>query len=522
MKKFFARDYTLPLLITGAAFLLRVAMCRNYAITMDEAWTMQVSALPLHDMIRALIGTDGSPAGYIIMHFWLLPSMNYIWVQMCPILMSTASVWLTFKVGEKLLGRTPALLGASFCALSALLVQHAHFIRYPSMIMFFALISLNSAIDVCGWRRTEDGTGTIPHKGFELHHWVIIAVCTSICLYLHYYAIFWVVALNVFFLVRGGDWKLWLKWLAAQAAAGASFLPWYSVMMSLGKTTLEMDRPTHAAISIFTQRRLFLFDMIVELLKGVQISLGSRNPVIIGYKYAVLAFLVLGLIVLIRVLRASATADRRTIISLIVACVASLIAGLVFTALFNGAPFVSQYFVYLTPLFLLVAACMILREKSRTLGAALGALLFLFLTIPLANTYRVYAKGPNTADIMKHMASEIRPGDVILLRPAPVKSAIWYYFKNPPPVVCIPMDFDYRKYIFSRLYIEVTESRFDEIRNSLAPARRIWYYKVNTGYEFDPQRRIESYLESGYLKKESIGFVEVYPECGTLSLYEKK
>ncbi len=177
----------------------------------DEIATDRASGLPWGGLWRLLHTTDANLGlYYAVLHLWHGFGDGALWLRLPSALAGVGAVVLTERVGRRLVGRWPALLGAGLLAIHPFAVAYARDAR-P-----YALVACASAAGaLLGLRARETPS---------VRRWAAYSVVTALAVGLHLYAALVVVALAVALgpAVGGRARRLWLlaQVPAAVVAAG--------------------------------------------------------------------------------------------------------------------------------------------------------------------------------------------------------------------------------------------------------------------------------------------------------------
>jgi 4-amino-4-deoxy-L-arabinose transferase-like glycosyltransferase len=211
------RDVLVVSLLTAIAFALRVrgfgeGLWNDELLTLDE--TRGRSLLGVVDVVAN--GVDGEPLEKNPPFFFVLAWAGtklgdpLSWIRLPSVALGTATVPLVFLLGRRTVGRTAALAGAGFVALSPFAVYYGIEARSYATLMFLGVLSalvLRSAVE----------TG-------RPRWWAAYAATVAAVVYTHY--------TGVAVIAAEGAWALWYwraRWrglLAAYAGAAAAFAPW--------------------------------------------------------------------------------------------------------------------------------------------------------------------------------------------------------------------------------------------------------------------------------------------------------
>ena len=203
--------------ITAGAALLRLVDLTARSLWFDEAVSMLIARSDLAGAVRAADAEKLPPLYNLVLHLFLVVFRGEAAARVLSVLAGAATVPVVYRIGVRLSGKTAGLVAAGLLALSPF------HLWYSQEIRMYALQTLLASISCLAMLRLLDGDAERRDRaGVALY-----AVATALALYAQYTSLFLVVFQDAFFLAA---WKrhraAWKRWLAAQVAAGALFLPW--------------------------------------------------------------------------------------------------------------------------------------------------------------------------------------------------------------------------------------------------------------------------------------------------------
>jgi len=224
---------TVILLGVGAALAVAVGLVLRFwtrsDLWLDEALTVNIARLPVHE-IPVYLKRDGAPPlYYLLLHYWIGAFGNSDGaVRSLAGLFGIATIPLAWLAGQRLGGRT-----AAWAAL--LLVATSPFaVRYDTEARMYSLVALLTLLGFLALDRTL----RTPRPG----NLVAVAAVTSLLLYSHYW--------SVYLLGTTMSWLLFQAWrgrpewrrgarsaLVAAVVGCVTFLPWLSIFYFQSKHT---------------------------------------------------------------------------------------------------------------------------------------------------------------------------------------------------------------------------------------------------------------------------------------------
>ena len=218
---------TRRLIAAGVVVVLLVCLVMRFwtvsDLWLDEALTVDISRLPLHE-IPSFLKRDGAPPlYYVLLHFWMgWFGTSDVAVRALSGVFGVVTVPLAWFAGLRLGGRK-----AGWAAM--LLVATSPFaIRYDTEARMYSLVVL---LTVCGFLALDRSIHN-PRAG----NLVAVAAVTGLLLYTHYWSLYLVATVLI--------WLAWTAWrgrpawrrgarasLVAAAVGCATFLPWVPIFL---------------------------------------------------------------------------------------------------------------------------------------------------------------------------------------------------------------------------------------------------------------------------------------------------
>ena len=114
----------------------------NQSLWLDEASQVLMSQKSLYYIIFERSGDFHPPLSYLMYHFWLMLGSSEIWLRLLPIIFGVSTVFVIYKLSQKLFSEKIALISALFLATAPYHIYYSQEIRMYSMATFFASLSL--------------------------------------------------------------------------------------------------------------------------------------------------------------------------------------------------------------------------------------------------------------------------------------------------------------------------------------------------------------------------------------------
>lgn len=412
-----------PAMLTGIlllAYALRVAGLLSESLWIDEGYSWALANSRLADVVRGTAADQHPPFYYLVLWIWLSLGRTLFSLRYLSALIGTLGVVAGAWVGRELLGKRVGLVTGLLLACSPM---HIWYSQEARMYILLALLVTFSA-GFC-WRLVRGERGWLPYL-----------ICTVLALYTHYFALFVVLAENVFMLAWLGlsgrqdnrmppRQRLLYKWLGVQAALVLVFSLWLPVAVYQARFhQMSWVAPPSLFKLAGTALAMVLGDAGLGPLGAAALAaLGAaivwsawreqragRWEVIEGYAFA-LNWLAVPFATV-------------ALLSLIV-------------PLFQ----VKQMLMLLPPLLILSAAALI--RLPRPAQVVLTAVLAWLVVRSLGTMYQTETKD-GWREAAAYLQSHYRPGDVIYLNPAAGALVLDAYLAGTLPREGYPPEYDVR------------------------------------------------------------------------------
>lgn len=196
--------------VLALAGVTSIARLGSTPLWYDEIATERASGLGWAGLWRLLHTTDANLGlYYALLHLWRELGDGALWLRLPSALAGVGAVLLTERIGRRLVGRWPALIGAGLLAIHPFAVAYARDAR-PYALVAFAC----AAAALLGLRARE-----VP----SVRRWSAYSLVSVLAVGLHLYAALVVVALAVALRPTVAGRSRWL-WLSAHVPAAATTL----------------------------------------------------------------------------------------------------------------------------------------------------------------------------------------------------------------------------------------------------------------------------------------------------------
>lgn len=210
------------MVLLGLAAALRLAGIGKESIWLDEATSLMLARMSLPELVRTATLDIHPPLYYILLHFWISLGESEAAVRGLSVVAGVLNVGLLYGLGRTLFDGQTGWIAAALLAASPLHIWYSQEARMYAWVA--ALMSASSWLALQFWRRGSWFT------------WLGYVLVTAAALYTHYYAVFGLFVINLFFVylwarARVRDRRLIGGWIAAQAVVFALFIPWLPLFL---------------------------------------------------------------------------------------------------------------------------------------------------------------------------------------------------------------------------------------------------------------------------------------------------
>ncbi len=367
---------------------------------LDEALTVNIAGVPLHEIPSYLKRDGAPPLFYVLLHYWMeVFGTSDVAVRALPGLFGVVTLPLAWLAGRRLAGRTGAWAALLLVATSPFAV------RYDTETRMYSLVAL---LTVCGFLALDRALRR-PRAG----NLVAVAAVSGLLLYTHYWSVYLLATIVLWLAYE--SWRGRPEWrrsarptLVAVVIGCLTFVPWLPTFLYQSKHT---GTPWATPAS---------FAAMVNAIASF--AGGSSSQ---GRGLALLFFALMGLGLFgLATDRLHVDLDIRTRptgrpLAVVVAgtLAAAIVGGLVTNSAFD-ARYASVVFM---PLILLVALGLtVFRDRHVRAGVlALAVVLGLGGSIPNVTTNRTQA-----GEVAAAIARSGRPGDVVAYCPDQLGPAV--------------------------------------------------------------------------------------------------
>jgi hypothetical protein len=191
---------------------LRLICIQSRSIWYDDAFSILLSERSLPQIIAGTAADTMPPLSYFILHFWMLLGGSIWYIRLLNTFLSLVVILITYSWVKDFAGVEAGLLASFLLAISPFQILHAQEVRMYVLLELGQIGSL-----ACYFR--------IYKTGGKWLDWVGMILFGVIAIYSHNLAIFTLVVVDFFLLVKR-NWSSLARVILAQAVMGLCFLPW--------------------------------------------------------------------------------------------------------------------------------------------------------------------------------------------------------------------------------------------------------------------------------------------------------
>ena len=221
------------LLVVGAVVAIGGGLVLRFwtrsDLWLDEALTVNIAGVPLHDIPSYLKRDGAPPLFYVLLHYWMeMFGTSDVAVRALPGVFGVVTLPLAWLAGRRLAGRTGAWAALLLVATSPFAV------RYDTEARMYSLVAL---LTVCGFLALDRALRS-PRAG----NLVAVAAVSGLLLYTHYWSVYLLATTALWLAFQA--WRGRPQWRrSARAALVAvvigclTFLPWLPTFLYQSKHT---------------------------------------------------------------------------------------------------------------------------------------------------------------------------------------------------------------------------------------------------------------------------------------------
>jgi uncharacterized membrane protein len=216
--------------ITAAAAWLRFFQIGHKSYWWDEIATVEICRSPLSQFWPWLWRSEANMSFYyLLVRFWIRHGDSEAWMRGFSAILAVLSIPVIYIVGTRLAGRRTGLLAALLLAINATHIAYAQEARSYALLMLLCLLSMLFFLCI----RNSGPLVAIAY----------VAVST-LAVYVHFFAVFFLVAQWVSILWLHKDDKRWKKFLLPTLVTGVLVAPALFYMLFRRSGQLALLPPT--------------------------------------------------------------------------------------------------------------------------------------------------------------------------------------------------------------------------------------------------------------------------------------
>lgn len=407
--------------VTLLALVIRLVIPRS--LWLDEAIAVSQAKMPFREMLEQLRYGDVHPPGHSALLWGTVRILgtSETAVRFPSVIAGTLLVPALYVLGRRFYGRATGLIAAGLATVAPFLVWYSQEAR---MYAFFMLFAVGTA-----WAQDR-----VLREGGRARDWAAYALFTAALLWVHYFALLWVLVQQLIFLgavllrfKRGRPvLRLALGWVAAMAVVAVALLPLVPILrdqliaygnrQGAGLSSV----PAQTGSPATSQQGLSIYAVLANVVWAVW---GYHSDATMVQIAALWPLGLLGTLFLLGRGRSRPT-------SLLLALALGPMLGFLAVAVVRRDLFELRYFAPVAPVLLLLIARGVTGSFRRPLGRVVVAgVLIGSMAVGLADQ-QLNGANPRTYDFrgaLSEVGERAEPSDAVLYAPRYLQPVIDYY-----------------------------------------------------------------------------------------------
>lgn len=216
------------LLVAATAVVVSLHGIGDKPLWNDEAWSIANAGARLSDTVDAIRHDYHPPLYYVTLNLWMRLGADAAWARSLSALFAVAATLTVFRIGSILAGPMLGFVSGLVLATAPLLVEWSQVARGYAELDFAVALALLGASRLLA-RPLSD-----PVPAWS---WLAYIVGAAMALWIHNLAAFFLVGVNLAALARWSlgwrcDRRFAIRWVAAQLAIVALYLPWVPSLLA--------------------------------------------------------------------------------------------------------------------------------------------------------------------------------------------------------------------------------------------------------------------------------------------------
>ncbi|NDV24273.1 glycosyltransferase family 39 protein [Desulfovibrio sp. JC022] len=405
------KDYSLWAILLLAT-VLRIYGIADESLWIDEGQTVAYATKSFAEIIKYCARDVHPPLYLFIMHIWTeIFGISETALRMISAIFGVLAVYLTYKVGRRLMNRNGALLGALFLAVSYMGINFSQEARSYTMLLCAILMACHGLLKFI--------------EKQNRFNFAYYAVAVSLMLYTHTFTVFIILFHQIYYVVDwagrpGGRFKRFVNWVGVNVGALVLFGPWMYFLLRQVLAKLGGEGP---GSWVMVPDHITAWRTFIQLAGGV-LPLAVAGLVLLGF----------AAIKLIPPLRARFSvpleipAETRSVLFLTL-----WFLGAVFTpfavSLVLSPIYVERYAIQFLPGFCLFLGLIISGFAPVFLRSAVVGMFLAATAHGLWLYYTTYDK-EQWREVTQFIAENIKPGEAVVLSAPWIYEPFTYYFAD--------------------------------------------------------------------------------------------
>ncbi|MBE9547702.1 MAG: glycosyltransferase family 39 protein [Proteobacteria bacterium] len=218
--------WLLLVLIIALATLLRIYHLDSQSFWIDEGYSVW-AAQTFSSIDPATSYSADTPLYPFVLRQWMRLFDTDFGIRLLSVIFGVAAVPIIFFLGRSAFNNTVGITSALFLALSPFHIKYSQEVRVFSIFFFFLLFAIYMIVKLA--------------KEEKMVYWLGYVLSGALMLYSHGTAAFYLVLLNIFFLILGWPPNVHVlkKWILANMLIVLLFLPWMTMYLIIAKNVVS-------------------------------------------------------------------------------------------------------------------------------------------------------------------------------------------------------------------------------------------------------------------------------------------
>jgi len=402
----------LLLAILFIAGILRFSFLGHHSLWFDEAFSIDLSSQNFSSIIHE--EKNNPPLYHFLLHYWIkFFGSSEVSTRFASASLGIFSIFALFMLGTMLFGNKAGLLSSFLLAISP---YHIHYSQEARMYSLVVLLTILSCLFFVKFL-----------KNGKKITFIVYVLISSAAMYTHYFAIFIIIAQNVFIVIKGSYYrKRLVSWFLCQFLLVLLYVPWiWSLFHAIGSSNERFLSDLYLRIPY----TLMVFNLGYS---GIIIDTYSKHHLmrtILSHWYLII--LLTGLIVPLFIFSLKALWQKEKhwgAFAFLYFCFPFILGLLVSLKI----PLLEErYYIVTLPAYYLLLSMGILSLRNQKAKAVFIAGILFLTVFSLQNYYfnPLFGKG-DWRNVPPYVETFAQKGDILVFYPDHIARAFNYYYHN--------------------------------------------------------------------------------------------